>query len=126
MKRPDGNGAVSGYVLGQKDAEERPMDNYYTEHGLNVFRYDRFGARFPITKYMGEYPQTAGQFILGVEPTYYLNSYKSSDNYRLAYVRAHIAENYDITFGTVSMTVTGAAYNVSAVADDITGGSGSL
>ena len=119
----DGNGDVNANVAGQNDAEERPMDNYYTEHGLNVFRYDRFGARFPITKYMGESAQTAGQFILGIEPTYYFNSYKASDNYRLAYVRAHIAENYDITFGDVSMTVTGAAYNVSAEADDITKGS---
>ena len=119
----DGNGDIAPTVVGYEESSDRPVDNYYPEHGLNIFRYDRFGSRFPITKLSGPYPHTAGQFTLGIEPTYYLNSYKAGNNYRLAYLRAHIAENYNIEFGKVSMTVTGAAHSVSAEVDDITKGS---
>ena len=119
----DGNGDIAPTVVGYEESSDRPVDNYYPEHGLNIFRYDRFGSRFPITKLSGSYPHTAGQFTLGIESTYYLNSYKAGNNYRLAYLRAHIAENYNIEFGKVSMTVTGAAHSVSAEVDDITKGS---
>lgn len=109
------NGSKYPWVIGYENSSDRPADNYYPEHGLNIFLYDKYGNRCQIGK-------ETGQYTLGIEPTYYLNSYKESNNPNLAYIRAHIAENYNITFGTVSMTISGDAYDVSAESDDETKG----